>query len=148
MKKQYQMRITVVTIFCLLFCGTGVLAQVAVIAHKSVPEDSIKKNELLDFYTGDIKKWSNGVPVVVLDLKLKCEAKNMFYKFLGKSSSRMKSIWLKKMLSGEGDPPKSLKSEEEMLNKVASTPGAIGFVSQTKVSREVKTLILIQKKKK
>ena len=55
----------------------------------------------------------------------------------------MKSIWLKKMLSGEGDPPESMKTEEEMLKKVALTPGAIGFVSQARASDEVKTLILI-----
>ncbi len=142
------MKKVLVTIFCLLFCTTGLFAQVAVIAHKFVPEDTLKKSELLDFYTCDIKKWSNDLPVIVLDLKPKGEVKEIFYKFLGKSSSRMKSIWLKKMLSGEGDPPETLKSEEEMLNKITSTPGAIGFVSQSIVSGEVKTLLVINKAKK
>lgn len=142
------MKIVMATIICLLFCMTSVFAQVAVIAHKSVPEDSIKKNELLDFYTGDIKKWKNDQAVVVLDLKPKCEEKAMFYDFLGKSSSRMKSIWLKKMLSGEGDPPEVVKSEEEMLKKVTATPGAIGFINQSKVNDDVKILLLIKKDEK
>ena len=141
------MKIVIVTIVCVFFCVTGALAQIAVIAHKSVPKDSIKKNELLDFYTVDIKRWSNDAPVVVLDLKPKSETKDSFYEFLGKSSSRMKSIWLKKLLSGESDPPEALKSEEEMLKKVASTPGAIGFVSLKKVSNEVKVLIEIKDEK-
>lgn len=142
------MRIIIIAIFCLFTFATGALAQVAVIAHKSVPGDSIKKNELLDFYTGDIKKWKNDQAVVVLDLKPKCEEKVMFYEFLGKSSSRMKSIWLKKMLSGEGDPPEALKSEEEMLKKVAATPGAIGFINLSKVNDDVKILLVIKKEKK
>ena len=139
------MRLVFSTIFYLLFCVTTALAQVAVIANKSVPEDSIKKSELLDFYTCDIKRWSNNAPVVVLDLRPKSKMKDAFYKFLGKSSSRMKTIWLKKMLSGESDPPESIKSEEEMLKKVASTPGAIGFVSQSKLNSKVKMLLVIKK---
>lgn len=50
------------------------------------------------------------------------------------------------MLSGDADPPDFLDSEEEMVNKVASTPGAIGFVDQSKVSGDVKVLIIIEKK--
>ena len=121
-------------------------SQVAVIAHKSVPVDKIKKTELLDFYTGDIKKWSDGTNVIVKDLKPKGDVKKTFYKFLGKTPSRMKSIWLKSMLSGEGDPPEALISEEKMLQKIAATPGAIGFLSQAKVDNNVKTLIVIGKK--
>lgn len=133
-------------IICFLLSTTSVKAQVAVIANKSVPEDTIKKTEVLDFYTGDIKKWSNNMPVVVFDLKSKDETREMFYDFLGKSSSRMKSIWLKKMLSGEGDPPESLATEQEMLSKVSNTPGAIGFVSLSKLNDRVKNLLVIQEK--
>ncbi len=140
------MKITIVTILFLFSWPEASFSQVAVIAHKSVPVDTIKRSELLDFYTADIKKWINGDQVIVNDLKPKGEVKKIFYKFLGKTPSRMKSIWLKNMLSGEGDPPEALKSEEEMLQKIAATPGAIGFVSQTKVDNNVKTLIVIKKK--
>ncbi len=140
------MKIAIVTILFLFSWAEASFSQVAVIAHKSVPIDKIKKSELLDFYTGDIKKWINGDKVIVNDLKPKGEVKKIFYKFLGKTPSRMKSIWLKNMLSGEGDPPEALKSEEEMLQKIAATPGAIGFLSHTKVYNNVNTLIVIGKK--
>ena len=125
----------------------NVYSQIAVIANKSVPVDSIKKSELLDFYTGDIKKWQDKTPVIVLDLKPKNTVRESFYEFLGKSPSRMKSIWLKKMLSGEGDPPESLNSQEEVLTTVTKTPGAIGFVAQDKTSDKVKTLLIIHENK-
>ncbi len=140
------MKITIVTLLFLFSWPEASFSQVAVIAHKSVPVDTIKKSELLDFYTADIKKWINGEKVIVNDLKPKGEVKKIFYKFLGKTPSRMKSIWLRNMLSGEGDPPEALKSEEEMLQKIAATPGAIGFLSHTKVDNNVKTLIVIKKK--
>lgn len=78
-----------------------VKAQVAVITNKSVKLDEISKTELLDCYTGDAIKWNDGQKVVVFDLKIKSEIKEIFYKYLGKSPSRMKSIWMKRMLSGK-----------------------------------------------
>ena len=138
----------IVTFLILIFWGTDETGQVAVIANKSVPVDKITRSQLLDFYTRDIRLWENDRPIVVLDLKPKTKIKKEFYKLLGKSTSRMKSIWMKKLLSGEGDPPEALKSEEAVLKKVASTPGAIGYVSQSVVTKEVKVLIIVKSEKK
>lgn len=130
-----------------LLAGAGLVsAQVAVIANKTAPDDTLSRAKLFDFYSGEKKFWSNKVPVVVYDLKPVGETKRAFYKLLGKTPSRMKSIWLKKLLMGESDPPVALISEEEMLKKVAVTPGAIGFVSDAKLTREVKIIIILEKK--
>lgn len=137
------MKTLLVTIIFLLAWATNTSGQVAVIAHKSAPLDSIKKSVLLDFYARDIKKWSDGQPIIVFDLKPSTEVKMVFYNYLGRSPSRMKSIWLKKMLSGEGDPPEAMASEKEVLAKVAATAGAIGFVSKALVRDSVKVLLEI-----
>ena len=139
------MNILLNTAFCisLLWNSAGIHAQVAVIAHKTVPVDSLDNRQLLDYYTGEIQLWQTDEPVVVFDLKNQDKLKESFYEFLGKSISRMKSIWMKRLLSGEGDPPESLKNEEEMLEKIAETPGAIGFVNPSRVDPRVKILALI-----
>jgi len=142
------MRHIIFTFLCVLLITTGSSAQVAVIAHKTVPVSKIKRSELIDFFTYDVKKWSSGEPILVKDLTLKTEVKTTFYNYLGKSPSRMKSIWLKMMLSGEGDPPERIESEEEMVQKVATTPGALGFVSHAKVNDQVKILLTIPNEKK
>ena len=92
----------------------------------------------------DIKKWQDDSPVIVFDLKPRLEIREQFYNFIGKSSSRMKSIWLKKMLSGEGDPPQALNSELEILKKVSKTPGSIGYISKDLVNSKVKILAIIE----
>lgn len=140
-------RLVFTILVLLLICNAG-SAQVAVIAHKSVPMTQIDRSALLDFYTFDVKEWSSGEPVVIKDLKPKTEVKSAFYDYLGKSTSRMKSIWLKMMLSGEGDPPETIQSEDEMVKKVASTRGALGFVSADKVNNDVKILLTIPVEKK
>jgi ABC-type phosphate transport system substrate-binding protein len=113
----------------LAFATTSVAAEVAVIANKSVPVKTIDSQTLMDLYTGDIRSWGDGQPVVLIDLKLKTEIKDVFYGYLGTSSSRMRSIWMRNMLAGEAKPPQSIGSEAELLQMVASTPGAIGYVS-------------------
>ena len=134
-------------LFCIglaLACPNYASAQVAVIAHESVPVDQISKSTLIDYYNKDINSWDNGHPVVLMDLKENDSVKDAFYKFIGKTSTRMKSIWLKKMLSGEGDPPHTISTENEMLKKVASTPGAIGFINHALIDPTVKTLLIIK----
>ncbi len=142
------MRLKIVIMVFLLAGAANSWGQLVVIAHKAVPSDTLKKSELLDFYTCDIKKWSDGKPVVVFDLKAPSEVKMAFYRYLGRSSSRMKSIWLKKMLSGEGEPPEAMNSEEEVLAKVAATAGAIGFVRKSHVRKDVKVILEINAEKR
>ena len=38
------------------------------------------------------------------------------------------TIWLKRMLSGDAEPPEFFASQEEMLKWVSTTPGAVEFV--------------------
>lgn len=127
----------------LVLWAASASAQVAIIAHKDVPLDSLNRAQLTDFYSCELKMWGKNLPVVVVDMRLQSAVKDAFYKFLGMTASRMKSIWLKKMLMGEGVEPLVVKSEEEMLKKVASTPGALGFVDASTATNEVKILFLI-----
>lgn len=126
-----------------LFMAEIAAGQVAVIANKDVPLDSLNKAQLRDFYSCEMKQWNKQVAVTVVDLKLSSAAKDAFYKFLGLTASRMKSLWLKKMLMGESSEPLAAKTEEEMVRKVAATSGALGFVSLNKITPEVKTLLII-----
>jgi ABC-type phosphate transport system substrate-binding protein len=119
-------------------------AEVAVIANPSVPAKQVDKSLLLDMYSGDVKEWDNGERIVLLDLKPKSDVKAAFYEFLGKSASRMKSVWMKNMLTGEGQPPESVETQEAIVEMVASTPGAIGYVDRKLVTGRVITLAVIR----
>ena len=49
------------------------MAQIAVIANKSVKVEKVSPSQLYDLYTGDIREWDDGQSVVVYDLKLKSD---------------------------------------------------------------------------
>ena len=114
----------------LLSCiGADVLhAQVAIVAHSDVQASDIERSDLLDIWTRDVRNWGDDTPIVVFDQKQKGQVRDVFYAFLGVRPSRMKSIWLKQLYAGEGQPPQTVDSPEEMLERVQNTPGAIGYV--------------------
>jgi ABC-type phosphate transport system substrate-binding protein len=137
-------RLLIAIILVTAAAPSALCAEVAVIAHPSVPVEAITRAQLLDLYTGDVKEWDNGEPIILIDLKPKTDVKQTFYDYLGKSASRMKSIWMKNMLTGEGKPPESMGSQQDLLQKVASTPGAIGYVDNNLVTGDVRTLTVIR----
>ncbi len=129
----------------LLLAGTtAVRAQVAVVAHKSVPADDIDARRLLDIYSLEETKWKDGTRIVLFDLKGKNDLKAEFYDYLGRRPEDMKRIWLRLILSGEGRSPTLLKSSEAVLDKIAETPGAIGYAPLAAVTDEVKVIATIQ----
>ncbi len=121
----------------------SVQAQVVVIAHASVPVDSLGQVELYQLFSGNQEYWDNGLPVVIIDLASKGDIRDSFYNFLGKTSSRMRSIWLKRKLSGEGELPRSIEVEELLVETVSETEGAIGFASAASIVSNEKIKVLI-----
>lgn len=137
------MRIFVAATILTVCTLTSAKAQVAIIAHKSVPADSITQTEVLDIYTGEIRRWKNGDPITVLDMTAEGTVRDQFYKFLGRKSSRVKSIWVKNFLMGDGAPPLTVDSDAKVLAKVVETPGAIGYIRSELANDSVKVLSII-----
>ena len=125
-----------------IFSGS-VFAQVAVIANKSVSDASLDSKKVEEIYSLKLKTWSDGKSITLFAYKSDNGTVEKFYSSMGKSSSDMKKLWMKLQLTGEGTAPEALGSEDEVLNKVASTPGAIGFVDASKVNGNVKVLLTI-----
>ena len=112
-----------------------------VIAHPSVPADQLSRQELHDLYHLEWNRWEDGSLVVLLDMKKEGPARDIFYEYLGRSGREVKRIWMRAVLSGEGQAPKIVRDEEDMLKRVSTTPGAIGYLPLDLVTTQVKVLI-------
>lgn len=113
-------------------------AQVAVVAHPDVSDASASAQTLLQIYSLEKTRWSDGAAIVPLDAS--GPAQDAFYSAIGQSTAQMRRVWLRKKLSGEGQPPASLGSDAEVIARVSSTPGAVGFVRASAVTDAVKVL--------
>lgn len=138
------MKIRYIIFAALLILCANSYAQVAVIVNKSVPASSINKAKLLDIYSLTTKSWDNGSKIVLTDQKNDNTVKSKFYGYIGKSNADLKKVWMRMQLTGAGFAPEALSSDEEIVRKVASTPGAIGYVSQGAVTDDVKVVAKIE----
>ena len=69
------------------------------------------------------------------------DAKAAFYSGITKDQLSLKKIWMKKQLTGEAKAPETVGSDEDVVKKVSSTPGAIGYVKSSAVTGDVKVLL-------
>ncbi len=118
-------------------------SQIQIIANKSVKEGTINKAKLKNIFTLDSKQWANGSKIVVCDQKTG-SAKEDLCKAVGQSAANLAQLWLRVKLSGEGNPPTPVANDEDMLSKVASIPGAIGYVTAGKANGSVQVLMEIK----
>jgi ABC-type phosphate transport system substrate-binding protein len=136
-------KIIILTAFFVFLIGIKVNAQVAVIANKSVSENSITNDKLADIYLSKTKTWDDGSRIVRFTCKTDNDISGKFFSTVGKSHADMKKLWMKLQLTGAGQAPDALGSDEETINVVSSTPGAIGFIDAKKVNDKVKVLLTI-----
>jgi len=120
----------------LLTTASGALhAQTVVIVNRSVPASSIAAKELLDVYTLNKVHWDDGSRITVFDLK-RGKSKEDFYAYLDMSEEDLQRIWLRKQFTGKARPPRSMANEDELIDMVNRTPGAIGYVSARKIPKK------------
>ena len=133
-------RVTIV-IGLTLALSAASLAQIAVIANPSVEEYTIDRALLVKIYTLSATKWTNDASIVAFDLKQDNPVRAKLLDYINKEPLELRRIWLKAVASGAAKAPEAVTTEEELSEKVASTPGAIGYVSASKVGKGVKVLM-------
>jgi hypothetical protein len=98
------------------------------IAHRDAGVESLTRNEARLFFTMRLKNWPNGklVKVFVLpdDNSLHSRFSN---EILGLYPYQLRRVWDRQIFSGTGQAPTTVSSEQEMLERIATTPGAIGY---------------------
>jgi ABC-type phosphate transport system substrate-binding protein len=132
----------VIILMVLVFAAAN--AQVVVIVNKSNSISKISPSSLKDIYLLSNLRWSDGTKIVVVDNREK-SLQQKFYDFINVSDIlSVKKQWMRVQLSGEGKAPIVVDGAQEMLEKVASTPGAIGYVRLSEVKdSEVKVIAKI-----
>jgi ABC-type phosphate transport system substrate-binding protein len=112
-------------------------AQVVIIANKSVKKENVNITDIKYIYQLNTKSWSDGSKIKLFDYKGKNATKMAFFKFIKKTPMQLKREWLRAKLTGAGTPPKEVRSEDEMVTEIANTPGAVGYISKSKVAQNV-----------
>lgn len=124
---------------CASLSVTDVVAEDTVILHGSSSVAFLSENDLRDYYLGRKTNWPDGSKVVVVVLK-DGPSHDSLMKKLGKSGSQFTTGWKKLVFTGKGAMPEQVSNEDDLVDFVAKTPGAIGYVDVDKAKEGVNAI--------
>jgi len=133
-------------IYAILFVASASIfaccaqAQVLVIANSSVKSADVSKSDLRDVFTGNATSLKGGSQVTPVLLKGGATNDAFLSEYIGKPDSAFRAAWRSLVFSGQASMPKSVDSDAAMVEYVARTPGAIGYVSSAAPHEGVKIL--------
>jgi ABC-type phosphate transport system substrate-binding protein len=115
-------------------------AQAIVIANPSVKAEDVAKSDVRDVFTGSASSLKDGSHVTPVLLKGGTVNDEFLSQYVGKADSGFIAGWRSLVFSGEAAMPKTLDSEAAMVEFVAHTPGAIGYIGKVTPHEGVKVL--------
>ncbi|MGA2437920.1 MAG: hypothetical protein ABSF57_05340 [Acidobacteriaceae bacterium] len=118
----------------------GAHAQVVIIANPNVSVSSVSKSELRDIFIGASTSLKDSMQVTPVLLKQGAVQNEFLSLYIGKSDSGFRAGWRSVLFSGQGMMPKTLDSEAAVVEYVAHTPGAIGYIGRSAPHEGVKVL--------
>jgi ABC-type phosphate transport system substrate-binding protein len=102
-----------------------------VIVHPQVKGTQIPRSALSSIFLRQAPKWGDGTAVQPVDQSVQSPVRRSFSAdVLQQAMVGVQVYWQRKMASGVTPPPVKT-SDEEIVSFVASTPGAIGYVSSS-----------------
>ncbi len=133
--------VTILLVFLMtLSAVSGAWAQ-DVVVHPEVDKSDISRNALRAIFGMRLRKWSNGEPITVFVLRDDSPVHIEFSKtILHMFPYQLRRAWDRQVFSGTGQSPFLVNSLEEMRTKVASTPGAIGYIPREGVDEKLSVL--------
>jgi ABC-type phosphate transport system substrate-binding protein len=112
-----------------------------VIANPSVTEKTLSKSSLRAIFGMRLHAWPDGTAIRVFVMPDDTPLHAAFSKEkLNVFPYQLRSAWDRLVFSGTGQAPDIVSSPEEMLARVASTPGAIGYLTKSKTDGRVNVL--------
>jgi len=117
---------------------------VKIIANSSVRADSISASEIRGVFLEDKRSLSDGSHVEPVLAKSGAAHEAFLRQYIGQSDDALRTHYRTLVFTGTGAMPKFLDSDAEIVNYVAKTKGAIGYVSSDFPAEGVKVLTILQ----
>ena len=114
---------------------------VVVIVNPSLAQDQVQRKTLRAIFGMRKRSWGDGQSITVFVLDDGDERHLEFCEHsLGMLPYSLRRNWDRLIFSGTGRAPVRVKSIEEMMRLVATTPGAIGYIEKERADESVSVL--------
>lgn len=121
---------------------SSVFAQdVVVICNKNVSENVLNQIDINKIFLGKKTEWSNSQNIKFAIMKKEDIHKIFLKEYIGKTEAQFRTYWKKMVFTGKGRLPLSFDTPEEMIQYVAQTEGAVGYIPKDAADDSVKILL-------
>jgi len=117
---------------------------VLVVANKGVQISEISDAELRAIFMGTRTRFADGSHAVPVTLKGGPVHEVFLKNHVGESPEEFRAQWRKEIFTGQGAMPKAFDSESALIEYVAATPGAVGYVSRISSQDGVQSLVVVK----
>lgn len=112
-----------------------------IVVNRDVSANQLTHGELQAVFTMRVRVWPDGQPIRVFVLGDNAPEQIEFSKkLLDIFPYQLRRYWDRLVFSGTGQAPIELASPGEMYNRVASTPGAIGYLPMEHIGNQVRII--------
>lgn len=132
-------------IFCVTDAAPAAESPVVVVNTKNSADALVSNKALPAIFGMRLRTWDDGSPIKVFVLPDNHPLHITFSKYILRVFPyQLRSAWDRLVFSGTGDEPFKVNSEQEMRAIVGSTPGAIGYLSDSMIDKTVKPILFKQ----
>jgi ABC-type phosphate transport system substrate-binding protein len=124
----------------LLCLSAGAADRYVLVVNRANPVTSLSRREVSAIFLRRTDRWHDGTPVQPVDGPDSPTRESFSKDVHGKRTAAVKSHWLQVIFSGRGVPPPQRASDSGVILYVTANAGAIGYVSATAVTPDVKVL--------
>ena len=127
-----------------IFITSIAYADLAIIGHPDSDTGNLDIQNVKKLFLGERKAFPSGIHAnPVNHVAGSPDRKEFFSSVLNMPESRHSRHWKRKISVGAGNSPVEVSSHTEVLNRVATTPGSIGYIDADKVDDSVKVLLTV-----
>jgi ABC-type phosphate transport system substrate-binding protein len=112
----------------------------AFIVNPQSAEASLSADTLKSVLLGNKIKWDGGGVIKLAVLKAGAVHEKVMQDYVQRNADQFDKYWKKLVFSGKGVMPMQAAEEAEIIEYVAKTPGALGYVSAAAVTDRVKVI--------
>jgi ABC-type phosphate transport system substrate-binding protein len=116
------------------------LAQEFLIIHPNNSNAPISQQDIKNIFLGKKTHWDNGNRIKIVVQKRGHAHDSLLKNTIGMTSVSFRNYWRKRVFTGSSRPPKTFKSDSDVVAFVASKPGSVGYINSESKHFGVKKL--------
>ena len=137
----------IITVFIVIVYATAYSQQIPegyIVIANDIGKKQLSNKEVVEIFKGKYTSWNNNVQTIIVLPSSRHYSSELISKNIFKGSKDvMMKYWLSLVFQGRANPPIFLENDNEIINYVETTSGAIAIIKSNSTIQNSKLIIKI-----